>query len=245
MRSSRSRCGTFFTAASRIYTAFSSPSREIRLLSCISATSANATSAACTGESGVMRNKTTPLPAGGPRRKTSSPKSLSNVGRILCWSGAESGDFLIPNAGALFSDREDVPTGVSQSLQGRFRGNSRRPGRSCRFEGINLRLARKLAREGETGQDILLGEVRIAGQNLLVVPTAASSSNTNSTDMRVPRSSMHYLHAGPETVANASLGKWIASRTLRFFTRVAYCMMSGTSMPDLSLPRNLAFEATC
>jgi len=45
-------------------------------------TSAKATSAASSGDSGMSRNRTTPLPAESPRRKTSSPKSLSKVKRI-------------------------------------------------------------------------------------------------------------------------------------------------------------------
>ena len=116
-----------------------------------------------------MRNSTTPLPAGSPRWKMSSPKSLSNVRRILCWSAQRAATFSSETPGLLQRSRRR-PNPPFAAPPEPAAESSRRPWFSCGLEGINLLFAQKLARVGETAPDILFGEVRIAGQNLRVAP---------------------------------------------------------------------------
>ena len=86
-------------------------------------TSAKARSAASSGDSGVMRNSTTPLPAESPRRKTSSPKSLSNARRIPCCSAqraATSSSEMPGRSSAIENTSQPAFRSASRAGRGKF-----------------------------------------------------------------------------------------------------------------------------
>jgi len=61
----------------------------------------------------MSRNKTTPLPADSPRRKTSSPKILVEREQDSLALRAESHYFLIRDAGAFLGHREYLPASIA------------------------------------------------------------------------------------------------------------------------------------